>query len=109
MKLKPVVLRIRAQRDVEEATDYYRTESGAALAVRFVAALEVTTRATAHPPSAGSPRYAHELNLPGLRTRLLKRFPYLVFYVERDDYIDVWRVLHTKRDIPARMQTSDDG
>ena len=27
-----------------------------------------------------------------------------VFYVERDDHIDVWRVLHAQRDIPAWMQ-----
>jgi toxin ParE1/3/4 len=38
------------------------------------------------------------------RTRALKRYPYLAFYVERDDHIDVWRVLHTQRDIPTRMQ-----
>ena len=30
--------------------------------------------------------------------------PYLVFYVERPDHIDVWRVLHSQRDIPAWMQ-----
>jgi toxin ParE1/3/4 len=108
MKPKPVVLRRRAQQDVEEAVDYYRAESGAALAARFVAALEATIRAIAHHPSAGSPRYAHDLNLPGLRARLLRRFPYLVFYVERDDHIDLWRVLHAKRDIPTWMQGPDD-
>ena len=109
MKPKPVVLRVRAQRDVEEAADYYRAESGAALAIRFVAALEVVTRAIARHPAAGSPRYAHELNLPGLRTRMFKHFPYLVFYMERDGHIELWRVLHAKRDIPRRMQESDDG
>jgi len=31
----------------------------------------------------------------------LKRRLYLVFYVERDDHIDVWRVLNAARDIPA--------
>jgi toxin ParE1/3/4 len=31
----------------------------------------------------------------------VQRYPYLVFYVERDDHIDVWRVLHGQRDIPA--------
>jgi toxin ParE1/3/4 len=30
----------------------------------------------------------------------------LVFFVERDDHIDVWRVLHGRRDIAARMQDS---
>jgi toxin ParE1/3/4 len=27
-----------------------------------------------------------------------------VFYVERDDHVDVWRILHGQRDIPAWMQ-----
>jgi len=27
----------------------------------------------------------------------------MVFYIERDDRIDIWRVLHIQRDIPARM------
>ena len=36
--------------------------------------------------------------------RLLKRYPYLVFYVHGEAYIDVWRVLHAGRDIPARMR-----
>ncbi|ENO88947.1 plasmid stabilization system [Thauera aminoaromatica S2] len=35
------------------------------------------------------------------------RYPYLVFYVERADHIDVWRVLHGERDIPAWMQAPD--
>jgi toxin ParE1/3/4 len=30
-----------------------------------------------------------------------------VFYVERPDHIDVWRVLHDTRDIPAWMQEPD--
>ena len=52
-------------------------------------------------PASGSPRYAHELDLPDLRFWPLKRYPCLVFYVERRDHIDVWRVLHGQRDIPA--------
>lgn len=58
-------------------------------------------------PASGSRRYAHELNLPGLRFRPLSRYPHLVFYLERADRIDVWRVLHGQRDIPAWMQESD--
>jgi toxin ParE1/3/4 len=44
------------------------------------------------------------LNLPGLRHWSLGRYPYLVFYVEQPGYIEVWRVLHERRDIPAQMQ-----
>ena len=55
-------------------------------------------------PVTGSNRYAHELNLPGLKSWTLSRYPYLVFYVERPDHIDVWRVLNDQRDIPAWMR-----
>ena len=34
-------------------------------------------------------------------------YPYLLFYVERHDTIDVWRVLHGERDIPTwRRETA---
>ena len=55
-------------------------------------------------PAVGSPRFAFELRLEGLRAWPLRRYPYLVFYVEREDHLDVWRVLHAQRDIPAWMQ-----
>jgi toxin ParE1/3/4 len=54
----------------------------------------------------GSPQHAHELNLPGLRFWPLTRFPYLGFYFERSDVVDVWRVLHAKRDTLAWMSGS---
>jgi plasmid stabilization system protein ParE len=31
-------------------------------------------------------------------------FPYLIFYVERESELDVWRMLHGQRDIPAWLQ-----
>ena len=54
-----------------------------------------------------SPRYGHETNLPGLRAWPLSQYPHIVFYVERSDYVDVWRVLHGRRDIPGWMQGPD--
>ena len=33
---------------------------------------------------------------------------HLVRYVERADPIDVWRVLHTRRDIPRRLHDGGD-
>ena len=41
--------------------------------------------------------------MPGLRHWLLQSCPYLAFYVERADHLDVWRVLHAERDIPQWM------
>lgn len=40
----------------------------------------------------------------GLRAWPLTRYPYTVFCVERPDGVDVWRLLHSQRDIPAWLQ-----
>ena len=95
---KPVTPRAQARTDVENIVDHYLREAGADVALRFVAALEVAYGAIAARPGAGSPRFAHELGLPGLRSRAVRRFPHLIFYVEQPDHVDVWRVLHARRD-----------
>ena len=41
--------------------------------------------------------------MPGLRSWPLAWYPQLVFYIERLEHIDVWRVLHGQRDIPGWM------
>ena len=80
---------------------HYLTEGGAPLGLRYVEALEAAVRHIGLNPATGSPRYATELGLPGLRFWPLKRFPTLVFYAEHQDHVDVWRVLHGQHDIPA--------
>ena len=104
MSGKPVVLRERARRDIDEAIEHYLSEAGPALALDFIDALDDTRRQIGLRPASGSPRLAHELDIPGLRFQSVGRFPYLVFYVEKEAEIDVWRVLHGARDIPAWMQ-----
>ena len=108
MKHKPVIPREQANRDVDDAVAYYLNEAAESVALGFIDALEQAYAHIARHPGTGSPRYAHELNLPGLRTWSLTRYPYLVFYLERPDRIDVWRVLHGQRDIPVWMQEPDD-
>nr|GLK21621.1 plasmid stabilization protein [Microbacterium terregens] len=108
MTAKRVVPREKAHRDVEKAIDHYAREAGQDVALSFVNALEAAYRAIAKQPRVGSPRYAHELGLPGLRHRRLARFPWLIFYIERDEHIDVWRVLHAHRDIPGWLEKPDD-
>ena len=107
MKTKPVIPREQAKRDVDEALACYLSEAGEAVAFRFIDALEKAYAHIARHPATGSPRYAHELNLPGLRAWPLSSYPQLVFYVEQPDHIDVWRVLHGQRDIPTWMQQAD--
>ena len=104
MSGKPVVLPERARRDIEEAIDHYLAEAGPTVALSSISALEETRRHVSEQPGSGAPRYAHELDIPGLRFRAAGKFPYLVFYVEREMEIGVWRILHGARDIPAWMQ-----
>lgn len=104
MTHKPVVPREFAARDAAEVVDFYRDEGGPELALRFIESLERAYEHLGRQPLSGSPRYAHELDLPGLRVWPVRPFPHLIFYLEREDRIDVWRVLHGRRDIPRRMQ-----
>ena len=104
MSGKPVVLRERARRDIDQAVERYLAEAGPEVALAFIDALEGAFRAIGGRPAAGSPRYAHELDIPGLRSRRAGRFPYLVFHVEAETEIDVWRVLHGARDIPEGIR-----
>lgn len=109
MTHKPVVPRELANRDVDEAIAWYLSEGTEQAALDFIGALEKAYGHIGRHPSSGSSRYEHELNLPGLRTWPLAKFPYLVFYVEIADHLDVWRVLHAERDIPAGMKESGEG
>lgn len=101
--VKPIVPRELANRDVEEAIDHFLVEATTKVALGFVDELEKAYAHIARHPASGSPRYAHQLGLADLRFWPLGRYPYLVFYVECDEHIDVWRVLHAQRDIPAWM------
>ena len=107
MKVKAVIPREQANWDVDEAVAYYLKEASEAVALGFIDSLEKAYAHIGRHPAAGSPRYAHELNLPGLRAWLLTRYPHIVFYVEHPNHIDVWRVLHVQRDIPVWMLESD--
>jgi toxin ParE1/3/4 len=102
--MKPVFVRAQVHQDIAEAVDFYAQEDSSPVGQRFVDALERTLSKISKLPGSGSPRYAVELSLPGLRVMRVPRFPHLVFYVELVDHIEVWRVLHGQRDIPSDLQ-----
>lgn len=77
MKRKPVVPREQANRDVGEAVAYYLNEGSEAVALGFIDTLEKAYGLIARHPATGSPRYAHELNLPGLRAFAFLESPQL--------------------------------
>ena len=104
MDVKPVIPRELAHQDVESALQYYLSEAAALIALGFIDSLEAAYMHIARHPASGSLRYADALNLPGLRYWQLPTYPFLIFYLERESHIDVWRVLHARRDIPAWLQ-----
>ena len=87
---------------MEDALDHCLVESSRA-AEGVVKALERAYEHIRRAPDSGSPRWAHALDLPGLRVWPLKRYPCLVFYAALPARIEIWRVLHRRRDIPARL------
>jgi toxin ParE1/3/4 len=107
VKSKPIIPRLLANQDVDEAVRYCLGQDAVSAALGYIDALEQAYAHISRHPATGSPRYAHALNLPGLRFRPLTRYPHLVFYIEMDEHIDVWRVLHGERDIPAWMHQPD--
>jgi len=109
VKPREIIPREVAHRDVDEAVTHYLENASRTVALGFIDALETAYDHIRRHPATGSLRYAHELDLPGLRSWSLSRYPYIVFYVEQPDYIDVWRVLHGQRDIPAWMHEPGGG
>lgn len=107
MTPKSVVPRTVALCDLDDAVASYLAEVGEEAALRFIEAVEKTFARLGRHPASGSPRYALALNLPGLRSAPVVRHPHLVFYVDRDDHGDVWRVLHGERDVPAWIRSPD--
>jgi len=105
---KRIVRRQLAGKDIAAALDYCLSEGGDVAALGFVDSLEQALSNLARRPAVGSPRYAQELNLPGLRSWRMTRYPYLIFYQDRLDHVDVWRVLHAQRDLPEWLREPDE-
>jgi toxin ParE1/3/4 len=98
-------LRAVAAGDIQSAVAYYRESSGPSIADDFIDELEAAISHLLRHPLAGSLRYAYELEIPDLRSWSLKRFPYLIFYLADEEHLDIWRVFHAHRDIPAYLSS----
>ena len=102
-----VVPRKLATVDLRDAAAHHATEAVLATARRFIDAVEQAFTLLARQSGIGTPRYAVELDWPGLRTHPVQPFPYLIFYLEQTDHLDVLRVLHAHRDIPTSLQDAE--
>lgn len=101
--MKPALRSPQARADIEDALDYYQLEAPH-MAGTFLDALEKAVTHIQRAPGTGSPRYAQELGLSGLRFWGLGKFPYSLFYIEQPDHLWVIRLVHMRRDIPVSLQ-----
>jgi len=101
--MKSVRLRPRADTDIDALVDYLLSDSPDS-AGRFLDAVQKSCDLIGEQSGIGSRRYAHPPKLEGLRMWAVSDFEnHLIFYIERPSYIDVLRVLHGSRDIPAAL------
>src|SRR5262249_35727709 len=92
-----------ATSDVAAAVEHYVREAPHA-AGEFIDELERAIRHIERHPSSGSPRYAHELDIPQLRHWSLRKFPFALFYIDDADSLVILRCVHMTRDIPATLR-----
>ncbi len=80
--MKQSVLRLAAENDIETAFIHYFHDASKIVAARFAELLD-----------------SHDL-----RSWILTGFPYTLFYVERENHVDIIRLLHQHSDIPIQLQ-----
>ena len=90
--------------DSREITRFYRAEGGEPLARRFVAELRASLDHVRIAPASGSPRFRVYTGIDDLRVWPVKGFPYLIFYIFDGQQVQILRILHSARDIPATLR-----
>lgn len=93
----------QADRDFDNAIDYYLIQATEPVAERFVDAVLAAYEIIKDNPEIGSSRIGESIGLPSLRTWAMRGFPYVICYQIDSDGISVWRLLRAQSDIPAQL------
>jgi toxin ParE1/3/4 len=91
--MKPAVLAPDAQAELEGAADWYEARREG-LGLSFLLQVDAALQAIEETPS-GFPRWEHDTRF---RKLVMQRFPYLIFYRELDDRIEVVAIAHGVRE-----------
>jgi toxin ParE1/3/4 len=100
----PDILRGRSRQDAFFILDHYLMTAGAEVALSFIAALEAGIRHVVDHPSSGSPRLGQKLKKGRLRVWPIRGFPHLIVYTDMGKAVDIIRIIHGARDVPARLR-----
>jgi plasmid stabilization system protein ParE len=87
-----VIVRLEAEVDITDAAVWYHQKQQG-LGQEFLAEVDSAIAQAASNPF----RYPCLRRKPEVRRVLMKRFPYRVFFIRRDDAVVVFRVLHSSR------------
>jgi toxin ParE1/3/4 len=101
---KEFVPRSFAVQDEEEIIRFYERNSSQHIALNFINALEDALFQLGRYPRMGSARPDYELDLREIRSWTLKKFPHLIYYEIQSDHIELWRILHPKRDFASAQK-----
>lgn len=104
--MKPAALRPQAKHDRQDEVRYYRIKASQQVAKDLVAASRVALEQLQQNPGIGSPRIGQILDIPGLRSWRVPGFPLILFYFEREDCLDVVRLLGERQDILSILESS---
>lgn len=101
---KRIVITPKASTDLDEQFEYLaRTNLEAAL--NFFDAARQTFAQIARNPGLGSPYIIKNQTLQGIRKWAVKGFrTQLIFYFDRDDHIELVRILNAARDIESILK-----
>ena len=86
-----IIVRPEATREVQEAFDWYE-EKSEGLGLEFLRAADVCMAGIQRNPLASPVMYQE------IRRALLRKFPYAIFYIVKEERIIVLACFHAKRD-----------
>jgi plasmid stabilization system protein ParE len=95
--MRPLILRLEAEADIEEAFRWYEKQSHG-LGAEFLRAVDACLALIARQPELYPEKYKHA------RQALLRRFPYSIYYVIQPNTVDVLACFHERRN-PRRWQS----
>ena len=101
--MKRLVLRPQAEADLLAIVHGYVERGGLELGARPFDATQASLATVQAQPGFGSLAIGQRCGLPGLRARRVKGFPLRWFYFDRDDRIDVVRLLADRQDMAATV------
>ncbi|MFZ1382440.1 MAG: type II toxin-antitoxin system RelE/ParE family toxin [Scrofimicrobium sp.] len=93
-----------ATNDYFSIVAWYTDEAGDKVAERFVRSLRETEDRISRNPGLGPTSFTYGASKQATIHGAEDGLPYLVFYLDLEEHIEIVRVLHERRDFPGQLQ-----